>query len=154
MTTQSKFSATLDSRNFFVSIISLVLITIAQVSGGVVPEGAAGQILDAISQKDIILFFTIALPNLINPIMKIVRDKLWTWKVFKSTNFLTQSLTVVLMGLAGFGIMWPDGAAANIVNAIAGGTGTVIITALVINIINPLYHFFFDKPKEPTQAKS
>ncbi len=149
---ETKISATLGSKNFFVSIISLILFTVAKISGAEIPDGASEQLLDAISSKDLLMIFTIAVPNLINPILKIVKDKLWTWKVLKSTNFLTQAGTVVLLGIAGFGIAFPDGAASDLVNSIKGGQGTIIITAIIMNIVNPLYHFIFDRPKEESLA--
>lgn len=145
---ETKVSKTLGSRNFFVSIISLVLFVVAKLSGANIPEGASEELLNAINTQDLVMIFTIALPNLVNPILKIIKDKLWTWKIFKSKNFITQAGTVLLMGLAGFGIAFPDGAAAQIVDSIFRGEGTVIITAIVINIVNPLYHFFFDKGDE------
>jgi len=66
--TQTKTQATLGSRNFFVSIISLVLLVVANLSGAEIPEGASEQLLDAITSQDLLMIFTVALPNLINPI--------------------------------------------------------------------------------------
>lgn len=145
---KTKVNATLDSRNFFVSIISLILFTVSQISGAPIPEGASQELLDAISSQDLLMIFTIAVPNFVNPVLKIIKDKLWTWKIFKSKNFLTQALTVLLLGVSGFGIAFPDGAASQIMDSIFGGEGTVMISAFVINIINPLWHFIFDKPKK------
>jgi len=146
----SKTSATLGSRNFFVSIISLIMFTVSQLAGAQIPEGASEQLLDAINAQDLAMIFTIAVPNLVNPILKIVKDKLFTWKIFKSVNFVTQAATVLLLGLAGFGLMFPEGAAANVVEAIFGGDTGVMISAIVINVVNPLYHFIFDNKKDET----
>ena len=52
------------------------------------------------------------------------------------------------------GVVFPEGAAGNLVNAIFGGTFETIAVAVVVNILNPLYHFFFDNndEEEPPQA--
>lgn len=93
----SKLQATLDSRNFFVSLISVAMLMLSY-------QGVA---ID------------------VDP----------------------QAVADILLRADVLGIVFPDGAAAAVVEAIfSGGTGA-IATALVVNLLNPLYHFLFDRPK-------
>lgn len=140
-----KLIDTLNSRNFFVSLISIILLAI-ELNGFPVSTDA-GQIFDAVDAGQVSSIISIFFVNFLNPILKLAsKAKKWTWDFLKSPNFITQALTVFLIGLTGFGIAFPEGAAANIVDAIFQGGFQTIVVALVINILNPLYHFFFDKP--------
>lgn len=148
---QTKTQATLDSRNFFVSLLSIIFLAFAANGADVSPE-APGEIYDAIDSGNLTAILLTIITNALNPILKIVRQKTWSWSFLRSVNFWTQLGTVILIGLSAFGILFPDGASAAIVEAIFGGNIGTIITALGINIINPLWHWFFDrkKPQEPT----
>lgn len=133
------------SSNVLVSIITLFILAL-NLNGASIPEGAAHSIADAFASQNMIAIISVLVPNLVNPILKIIRAGGWSFdRIKKSMNFWTQAATVVLAGISGFGIAFPDGAAAEIVNAISIGDFGVIAIAFVINVINPLYHYFFDK---------
>ena len=101
-TTFTKLQATLDSRNFFVSLISLVLLTLEANDLSIGTD--ADSIYDAFAS--VLIFFT------------------------------------------GIGVVFPEGAASNLIDALAGGELNLIILALAANIINPFLHFFRDKAED------
>lgn len=141
-----KLQATLSSQNFFVSLISVILLAfeLNNLSLGV----GAEQIVDTVSSGDVGRIAALFLVNFLNPILKLVQKTAqWTWGFLRSPNFWTQLATVVLVALSGLGIVFPDGAASGVVDAIFTGEFQAIGIALVVNVFNPLYHFFFDRPK-------
>lgn len=137
-----KIKATLDSRNFFVSLVSIIMLMMA--AQGAAIDVPAEQVVDIFLRADVVGMFSVIVPNVINPILKITKAG-FSWAFLKSANFWTQAGTFILLALAGAGIVFPDGAAAAIVAAIFGGNVGTIITALVVNLLNPLYHFIFDR---------
>lgn len=146
-----KLIATLNSRNFFVSLISILLLAI-ELNGFPVSTDA-GQIFDAVGAGQVSAIISIFFVNFLNPILKLAsKAKKWTWDFLKSPNFITQVVTVILIGLTGLGISFPDGAAAAIVDSIFQGGFQTIVVALVVNILNPLYHFFFDRQKDSSEG--
>lgn len=135
----------LDSRNFFVSILTLIFLPFVD-NGLELPATAAeasGEIVDAILSGNVTVIIGAVLPNLINPIMKLFQNGWtgWSWAFLRSANFWTQALTVAILVLTGYGFMFPDGAADNLISAIFGGQFNAISVAIVINVINPAYHF-------------
>lgn len=147
-----KVLSTLDSRNFFVSLVSIFLLSFEL--NGLSTGADPGQVVDAISAKDIGLIASLVLLNFLNPVLKLIQKTAsWSWAFLKSPNFWTQVGTTVIAGLAMLGIQFPDGAASEVVSSIFSGDVQAIMIALVINVINPLYHFFFDKPKLEEGAK-
>lgn len=142
----TKITSTLESRNFFVSLVSIVLLALEANNLSLGTD--AGTIIDTVASADVGRIVSLVLVNFLNPIMKIVtKTASWSWDFLKSPNFWTQVATVVLVGLSLLGILFPEGAAANIVQAIFGKEFLAIAVALVINLINPLYHFIFDRKK-------
>lgn len=140
----SKLTETLNSRNFFVSLISIILMAIELNGFNVNVEPS--EIYDAIDLGQVSTIVSIFFVNFLNPILKLAsKAASWTWDFLKSPNFITQVVTVILIGLAGLGIAFPQGAAANVVDSIFQGGFETIAVALVVNILNPLYHFFFDR---------
>jgi hypothetical protein len=146
-TTFTKLQATLDSRNFFVSLISLVLLTLEANDLSIGTD--ADSVYDAFASGELGRILSLVLINFLNPLMKIIRGEAgWSWGFLKSWNFRTQALTAVLIFFTGIGVVFPDGAVANLIDALAGGELNLIIIALVANIINPFIHFFRDKAKD------
>ena len=149
---ESKWAATLNSRNFFVSIISIILLMLEfnDLSTGVDAE----TIWEAFTSADLGRILSIVLVNFLNPIMKIIRGEAsWSFGFLKSKNFWTQSLTAIFVLLAGLGIVFPDGAASALVEAIFGGQFEIISLAIVVNIINPLWHFIFDRDNKGNRRR-
>ena len=152
---ESKLDATLNSRNFWVSIVSLLLLALAGNGADVLnPEGVSGEIYDAVVEGQIGTLLSVLFINFINPVIKIVREKKWNWEFTKSLNFWVQFATVGLIALTATGITFPEGAAADLVNSIFGGNFETIMVTIVVNIINPVYHWFFDRKKDQKLIES
>ena len=145
---KSKALDTLDSRNFFVSLITLFLLPLAGNGIEVAPD-LADKTYYAIVNKNLLFAITVIFPNVVQPVIKLIRSKSWSWSFSSKLNFWTQVATVALMGLGLLGIVFPEFAADTVFDAIAGGNIGLIIAAFGINIINPLWHFFFDKRDNP-----
>lgn len=142
---KTKTQEVLGSQNFFVSLITLIFLAL-NFNGAGIPDGVAAEIYESFKTGNITTIFFVLFPNLINPIIKIVKNKVWSWDFVRSANFWTQLGTVLLMLLVAYGINFPDGALAEIVGSIMKGDVGLIIAAIGINVVNPLYHFF--KPKK------
>jgi hypothetical protein len=142
-----KFQETMGSKNFFVSLTTLILLVLE--ANGLGIDATGGEIVDAISSQDIGAIISVVVLNLLNPITKLLQQGVnWSWAFLKSMNFWTQAVTTVLVGVTLAGITFPESAANSIVEAVFSNEFNAIGTTIVINILNPLYHFFFDKPKE------
>lgn len=138
----SKLKATLDSRNFFVSLVSIAMLVLT--SQGVQIDLPADQVVDIFMRADVVGVLSVIVPNLLNPIMKIAKTG-FSWAFLKSKNFWVQAGTFIILALSGLGIVFPDGAAASIVDTVFQGNAGAIVTALVVNLANPIYHFVFDR---------
>lgn len=140
-----KLNDILGSRNFFVSLISLVIL-IFQMNGSPIDDvdATSGQIYDALKEGGIIPILSIIVPNLLNPIMKIIKGG-FDISFLKSLNFWVQFGTVVLIALGGFGVVFPDGTAAQIVEAVFAGDWGLLVTVIIANVFNPLWHIFLEK---------
>jgi len=150
---KAKVADTAGSRNFFVSFVSVLLLMLEM--NGLGTGADPGNIVDAITSADLGRILSILLLNFLNPIMKIIQKQVeWSWDFLRSPNFWTQVATTLLIGITMFGIAFPDGAAADLVDAIFGGEFQVIAIALIINVLNPLWHFFFDKKTPPTNRET
>lgn len=138
----TKLEAVLGSRNFLVSILTLIGLFVTgqgldwNVDNSALANQLVGQHLSTIL---VVLGTNIGLP-IVNLVRKAITTGLDT-SILKSVNFITHVLSAVLIGVSVFGIMFPDGAAADLVNSIAGGQITVILTAIVVNLVNPIIHF-------------
>jgi len=145
---QTKINATFDSRNFFVSLISLVLLVFNLNGFDIGVSG--GEVFEVFNGGNIGAIVALLITNFLNPVLKLLtKTQQWSWDFLKSMNFRIQSLTVLLMIPVGLGIAFPDGAAAQLIETLfawisGNGQFEAFAIALVINIINPLYHFFFD----------
>lgn len=155
MQTKSKLNDVLDSRNFFVSLIT-IFVSIFVYNGMQVsnPDILAGEIYDTLSSKEMLPILTLVFTNFVNPLMKMIRSG-FNIGFLKSINFWVQVTTVILLVLAGHGMMFPEGTPQKIVEAIFSGNTELIFTVIAANVLNPLYHFFFDKePPATPQALS
>ena len=135
----------LDSKNFFVSLITLILLPFT-LNGLELPADASqvsGVVYDALISGNIGTIIAVVLPNLVNPLMKWIQNGIsgWSWGFIKSTNFWTQALTVLIIVLTGIGFVFPDGAAGNLIDAVFSGEFGAIASAFVINVVNVVYHF-------------
>lgn len=62
--------------------------------------------------------------------------------VFKDANSLTQLLTLVFGILVTIGIMIAPNVGADLANAITEGSIFLILSIVVTNVLNPIWHFF------------
>ena len=138
----------LKSTNFYVNVLTLAFIAIHTVFGVTVnldPE----QTVVAFLAKDMEFILSIALPALFNIGFKIfgnIKAGLFDLKaLLKSSNFWTQAVTVIAAIIAAVGILLPDNAPTELVNAFFGGSIIAIITAVIANVINPVWHWIKDR---------
>lgn len=145
---QAKIEGTLNSRNFLVSIVSLILLAFAANNLGITAD--ADTIVETLQGGNRGAIFGLIVLNLLNPIMKIVSKGFkWSWDFVKSKNFWTQLLTVVLSAASLSGISFPVDAPTELIDGIETKEFQTIAISIVINILNPVWHFFFDKPVQP-----
>lgn len=138
----------LKSTNFFVNVLTLAFIAIHAVFGITVTLDAEQTVM-AFLAKDAEFLLSIALPAIFNIAFKIygnIKAGLFDIKaLLKSTNFWTQAATVIAAIVATIGIILPDTAPAELVNAFFGGSIIAIITAVIANLINPIWHWIKDR---------
>jgi len=99
----NKISSTLDSRNFFVTIISMVLIALQfnAIETGYTADG----IYDLFKDSTLTSALVYVVVNFLNPIIKLVNKfitKSFDWTFVKSQNFITQILSAVTILLSLF----------------------------------------------------
>lgn len=130
----SKLTSTLDSRNFFVTLISILLAALQfnSIETGYTAEGIFDLFKDANLSSALILLVV----NFLNPIMKIVNkviNKGFDWSFVKSRNFVTQVLSLLTI----------------LISALFDEITVGIISALVVNVWNLVSHLL-DKDKTTT----
>lgn len=150
----------LESKNFFVSALTLVFMFLA--SNDIFVDVTPTELVDKFNGGSLFtIIVSIIIPNLFNPVMKIIQkiaSGTLTTDFLKSTNFWTQFITVILMSTTLFlPLEFPADASTDLVSAWDAGF-IPFLGALVINIVNPIYHFFKDKTlvlatPEQTDAK-
>jgi len=140
---KERLRASASSQNFFVNLLT-VLFVILNYNGAGIPEGLSESIVDAFKSGDLTRILIVAIPSLINPILTIIRNKAWSWGFLKSQNFWIQAFTVAIVGFTALGAVFPNDAAASLINAIFGGNIQAILAAAVINIVNPILYIFLD----------
>jgi len=141
----------IQSQNFFVSLVTLILLAFE--ANALSVNVGAEQIVSVLASKDAGAIISLFVLNFINPIMKLLnKTQEWDWGFIKSPNFWTQALTVVLAAVAIFGLQFPGDAAPELVSAYYSQQFSIISVAVVINIINPIYHFLKSKQNDTEQA--
>lgn len=121
----NKLGNVLNSRNFFVSLVSIVVLVFQ--FNGVDLEQSPESIVDMFNGTTFANALVLALVNFINPLLKIgskIVNKTFDWGFKSSTNFITQVLTLVTIVVAAF------------FDEVAAG----IIAALVLNLWNLVAH--------------
>jgi uncharacterized membrane protein len=143
-TRKEKIKQTLDSRNFFVSLVSLILL--AFTSNGLEVGVNSDQIVNIIGSNDMGAIVALLAVNFFNPVLRLLSKGFkFEWTFLKSPNFLTQVFTVLLALIALLGVVFPPDAANQVSEAFSTHEFAPIAMALVINVANPIWHFFFDK---------
>ncbi len=147
-----KVLATTDSRNFYVSLVSIVLFIFDfnQLGLNLTPEAIVDAILSGDSNALLLM-----LVNFINPILKIINNTAeWSWSFLRSWNFWIQVGTGVLFAATLYiGIEFPDNAVTEISEALQSGVIGTITLAFVVNILNPILHFIFDVGEDARNIK-
>ena len=148
---KSKSVAVLESRNFLVSILSILFLVMAYM-GADVSEGAAETITDSILSGNLTAILMAIFTNFLNPLMRIIAKAKEKGGIdfgfVKSINFWVQTGTVLAMLLGTIGLVFPDNFISETIGAIQSGDIGLILLALIANVINPIIHFFKDK-KQP-----
>jgi hypothetical protein len=135
----------LKSQNFFVSLVTLVLLAFE--ANNLTLNVSAEQVVDTFLTRDAGAILSLVVLNFANPILKLIsKASEWSWDFTKSANFWTQVATVVLAGIAIFGLEFPADAAPELVQSYYTNQFSIISVAIVINLVNPIYHFLKKKP--------
>lgn len=105
-----------------------------------------------ILSKDVEFLVTILVPGLITILFKVsqnIQAGTFDWrKLFKSPNFITQAITVLAGVLGTIGIILPETAPQELSGAIFGGSIAALVSAIVLNVINPIWHWIQDRIKK------
>ncbi len=139
------------SLNFLSSVITIIFIILG-VNGlelGFDPQVGIQEVL----AKNWEFIITIMIPSLATFTFKII-DKIRTGEfklriflsnLWKSPNGLTQAFTVVFSALSSIGIMFSETVGADLAEAISTGSLGLILTVVVTQILNPIWHFIMDR---------
>jgi nitrous oxidase accessory protein NosD len=134
----------IESQNFFVSLVTLLLLAFE--ANQLTVNVSAEQVVSVFASQDAGAIISLIFLNFLNPVMKILsKAQEWSWEFLKSANFWTQVVTVALAGVAIFGLQFPEGAAPELVEAYYSKQFSIISVAIVVNLINPIYHFIKNK---------
>lgn len=138
----------LKSINFLNSVVTVLLILLGAngLDLGYDPIEGIQQIL----AKNWEFLATIVIPGtstLIFRLVEKIKSKELTLRsffmnVFKDANSLTQLLTLVFGILVTIGIMIAPNVGADLANAITEGSIFLILSIVVTNVLNPIWHFF------------
>lgn len=127
-----KAVGTLDSRNFFVTFISIILL--AASGQDVIFDQTPEEIYNLFQGQEILGILSIVVLNFLNPVTKLVTKiikKQWSWDFVKSMNFQTQATSFVALILASW------------LGEELGG----IVLALAVNVVNLIVHLAQKKPE-------
>lgn len=142
------------SSNWWTNFTSLILSFLVYIGVSDVPD--AGDIIDSIGAQDWAAIIIVVI-NLVNKVIHIfdpTKIKEYFWEFLKSSNFYTNLLTMLIGIIVSLGAIIPDNAVSELVDSILGGDLGLILAAIAINIINPIYHLLFKKDTpEPVPAK-
>ena len=132
----NKLSATLDSRNFFVTLLSIVLLALQ--SNGIETGYTADGIFALFEDQNLTSALVLVVINFLNPIIKLVSkivNKEWSWIFIRSQNFQTQLLSVATILLSLF----------------LDEVSTGIVITIVLNIWNLVAHLI--QKNEPNEQQ-
>lgn len=137
----SKLSQVLDSRNFFVTLISLLLLAMGanSIDTGYTADG----IFDLFKDATVSQILVLVIINFLNPLIKLVNkvvNKEWSWEFIKSQNFQTQLLSILTI----------------LLSFIFDEVTTGIVTTIVLNLWNLVSHLIqknaANKQRLPTNS--
>jgi len=144
----------LESQNFLTNII--VLIFIALGVNGIDATLDPGATAAAILARDLDFLLSVAVPSLMTITFKVwqaVQKKAFSFRaMLGSPNFITQAITVLAAIVGSIGIILPPDAPEALTSAIFSGSIGVIIAAVVLNILNPIWHWIQDRMKKDDPA--
>lgn len=148
---QGKFKATMNSRNFLVNIVTLVMLVFTGAGYEITADPVA--VAEGIASGNATVVLGILVPIIFNIVTKLAQNAwAWNWGFLKSSNFWVQFATVVLVGVTAYvGIEFAEDAAGNVITSFDATNIIPFIIALLMNIINPIVHFF-KKDKEENES--
>lgn len=145
-----KTKSRLESQNFLTSVVTLLLIALGV--QGIEVTLNAEEVVREVLAKNLEFISTVLIPSVITIVFKVSQNvKNGTFqlsKLWKSPNFITQAITVLAGILTFIGILLPDTAPQALSDAIFSGSVGSIITAIIVNVGNPLWHFIQDLLKK------
>jgi hypothetical protein len=142
-----KVSETLNSRNFFVSLVTLILIGLQ--GNGIFLDINPDDLTDTILSRDLMGILAVLVVNGLNPILKLLsKAQRWSWDFLRSPNFITQAFTVVLTALAFFGMAIPKSQGGVVSALIRDNDWLLLGAAITVHVGNSAWHFFFDRKQQ------
>ena len=144
----------LESQNFLTNVIILALMGLGV--NGIDTTLNPEEFTFALLARDIDFLVSVALPAIITIVFKVTKNiQAGTFsfaKMIKSPNFITQAITALSLLVGGIGIILPPDAPQALTGAIFTGSIGVIIAAVVLNVLNPVWHWLQDRTKkDPAQ---
>ena len=140
----------LESQNFLTNVIILALMGLGV--NGIDTTLNPEEFTFALLARDIDFLVSVALPAIITIVFKVTKNiQAGTFsfaKMIKSPNFITQAITALSLLVGGVGIILPPDAPQALTGAIFTGSIGVIIAAVVLNVLNPVWHWLQDRTKK------
>lgn len=149
-----KKKTSLESQNFLTNVIILAFMGLGV--NGIDTALNPGEFALAVLARDMEFLISVALPAIITITFKVTKNiqaKTFSFaRMIKSPNFITQAITVLALLVGGIGIILPPDAPQALTGAIFSGSIGVIIAAVVLNVLNPLWHWLQNRTKkDPAQ---
>lgn len=142
----NKFWKVLESTNFRTNLITVFLSAFA-LNGANIPPDTAGELVTTFDAGNWGLLLTMLFINVINPIIKIFKNKVDDfWSFLRSKNFWINVITLVLSIFILNGVEIPAGTPTDVAMEVWNKNWFGLITLIGVNIFNPIYHFFKKKP--------
>lgn len=140
----------IDSQNFLVNVITLVFIGLG-ISGVDVtldPQETVTQLF----AKNFEFLYSVFIPALVKlgfSLYKKIKEGTISLKAWiKTPNFVNQLIVLIAFLLTSVGIMIPADASAQLTSAIFGSSIIALITAVITNVLTPLWYFFTKKQSQ------
>jgi hypothetical protein len=136
--------------NVLSTIITLICAAIAYFGGNVQPD-AVGNVVAAISAKQIFAIVVAITVNIITPLAYILvkrpKSEPW-WGFLRSRNFGVNVLNLIFLGIASSGYTVPEGTATSIWTAIEGKDWGALGAVLATSVWGLISSYFSKKMKD------
>ena len=145
----------LQSQNFLTDIISFVLFSLT--AGAMISTSFdLDTTVVAILEQNWEYVIGTSIPAFITFVMKVVtsiKEKTFSFaKILKSPNAITKFLVIVSGIFASLNVILPADMPQVLGDAILSGSLGSIVTAVIVTIINPIWHIIMDRRNEDDEA--